>query len=369
MEEGSPWFQVQESALAESCVMVYRSFHEAKQELIGHVRRDRVDGVRLVLGKEYANNVEQAALCLRSITHGKCGDTLAHIACRCGSLNILRFLCEEVKCLLESQNRDGKRPLHEAAQLSRLDIVQFLIDQGCQIDPLKRADWTPLMLACTKDDLQVVQALVAGGANTRLRNKDGWTAFHISCREGHVHIMSSLLDLFPDAWNTSSRNKRTPLHTAALHGQLQCVKLLLMRGDYPPDVADNCGTTPFMDAASADQVAILDCLAELQKADVTMMDMLGNNSLHLAAQAGAASAVLSLVEKYGLDINSINTWGQTPLHLSAKAGQDDVVQLLIVLGAVCSVRDKKGRTAYDLAKNNGHNTCCLLLQSHNMEKQ
>ncbi|XP_037282261.1 ankyrin repeat domain-containing protein 16 isoform X2 [Rhipicephalus microplus] len=328
MEEGSPWFQVQESALAESCVMVYRSFHEAKQELIGHVQRDRVDGVRLVLGKEYANNVEQAALCLRTITHGKCGDTLAHIACRCGSLNILRFLCEEVKCLLESQNRDGKRPLHEAAQLSRLDIVQFLIDQGCQIDPLKRADW-----------------------------------------EGHVHIMSSLLDLFPDAWNTSSRNKRTPLHTAALHGQLQCVKLLLMRGDYPPDVADNCGTTPFMDAASADQVAILDCLAELQKADVTMMDMLGNNSLHLAAQAGAASAVLSLVEKYGLDINSINTWGQTPLHLSAKAGQDDVVQLLIVLGAVCSVRDKKGRTAYDLAKNNGHNTCCLLLQSHNMEKQ
>ncbi|XP_049267383.1 ankyrin repeat domain-containing protein 16-like [Rhipicephalus sanguineus] len=50
--------------------------------------------------------------------------------------------------------------------------------------------------------------------------------------------MSCLLDISPDAWNTSSRNKRTPLHTAALHGQLQCVKLLLKRGHYPPDVAD-----------------------------------------------------------------------------------------------------------------------------------
>uniref|UniRef100_A0A224YT37 Alpha-latrotoxin n=1 Tax=Rhipicephalus zambeziensis TaxID=60191 RepID=A0A224YT37_9ACAR len=308
--------------------MVYCSSHEAKQRLIEQVQRDSVDGMRLILSKECGNDVEQTALCLRTITHGKCGDTLAHVACRCGSLNILRFLCEEVKCLLESQNYDGKRPLHEAAQLSRLDIVQFLIDQGCQIDPLKRADW-----------------------------------------EGHVHIMSCLLDISPDAWNTSSRNNRTPLHTAALHGQLQCVKLLLTRGHYPPDVADNCGTTPFMDAASADQVAILDCLAEYQKADVTKMDVLGNNSLHLAAQTGAACAVLSLVEKYGLDINSINSWGQTPLHLSAKVGQDDVVERLIDLGAVCSVRDKKGRTAYDLAKNNGHNSCCRLLQPHNMENQ
>ncbi|XP_049273261.1 ankyrin repeat domain-containing protein 16 isoform X2 [Rhipicephalus sanguineus] len=310
--------------------MVHCTSYEVTRRLFEHAQRGSVDDMRLILSKECGNDVEQAALSLRTITHGKRGDTLAHIACRCGSLNILRFLCEEVHCrlLLESQNYDGKRPLHEAAQLSQLDIVQFLIDQGCQIDPLKRADW-----------------------------------------EGHVHIMSCLLDISPDAWNTSSRNKRTPLHTAALHGQLQCVKLLLKRGHYPPDVADNCGTTPFMDAASADQVAILDCLAELQKADVTKMDVLGNNSLHLAAQTGATSAVLSLVEKYALDINSINSWGQTPLHLSAKAGQDDVVKLLIDLGAVCNVRDNKGRTAYDLAKNNGHNTCCRLLQHHNMEQQ
>ncbi|XP_049267389.1 ankyrin repeat domain-containing protein 16-like isoform X1 [Rhipicephalus sanguineus] len=164
--------------------MVHCTSYEVTRRLFEHAQRGSVDDMRLILSKECGNDVEQAALSLRTITHGKRGDTLAHIACRCGSLNILRFLCEEVHCrlLLESQNYDGKRPLHEAAQLSQLDIVQFLIDQGCQIDPLKRADWTPLMLACTKNDLEVVQALVASGANTRLRNKDGWTPFHISCR-------------------------------------------------------------------------------------------------------------------------------------------------------------------------------------------
>ncbi|XP_075553422.1 ankyrin repeat domain-containing protein 16-like isoform X5 [Dermacentor variabilis] len=292
--------------------MLYCSTDQTKR-LMEHAQRDSISDMRLILSKECGDSVEQIAQYLQKITYEKSGDTLAHVASRCGSLKVLRFICKEVNCLtlLESQNHDGKRPLHEAAQSSRLDVVQFLIHQGCQIDPLKRADWTPLMLACTKNHLEVVQTLVARGANTNLRNKDGWTPFHISCREGHVRIMSCLLDMFPDAWNTSSKNKRTPLHTAgmclcrtcckikqecqvkSLHGHVQCVKLLLSRGCYLPDVADNCGTTPFMDAAQADQVAIMDCLAELQK-----------------------------------------------------VGQHDVVKLLIGLGAICNARDNKGRTAF-----------------------
>ncbi|XP_065282245.1 ankyrin repeat domain-containing protein 16-like isoform X4 [Dermacentor albipictus] len=298
--------------------MLYCSPDQTKQRLMEHAQRDSISDMRLILSKECGDSVEQIAQYVQKITYEKCGDTLAHVASRCGSLKVLR---------------------------------------------------TPLMLACTKNHLEVVQTLVARGANTNLRNKDGWTPFHISCREGHVHIMSCLLDMFPDAWNTSSKNKRTPLHTAALHGHVQCVKLLLSRGCYLPDVADNCGTTPFMDAAQADQVAIMDCLAELQKVDITKMDVLGNSSLHLAAQAGAISAIWSLIEKYALDVNSINSWGQTPLHLSAKVGQHDVVKLLIGLGAICNARDNKGRTAYDLAKDNGHKSCSQLLQPHNIKTQ
>ncbi|KAH6928686.1 hypothetical protein HPB50_018445 [Hyalomma asiaticum] len=123
--------------------MLHRRADEAKQRLIENAQRDSVDDMKLILTNECGTNVEQAALYLLTITHGKSGDTLAHVASKCGSLKILRFLCKEVNCLalLESQNYDGKRPLHEAAQSSRLDVVQFLIDQGCEIDPLKRADW------------------------------------------------------------------------------------------------------------------------------------------------------------------------------------------------------------------------------------
>lgn len=342
---------------------------ETNYELLEYAQHDDVGNVRLTLSQGCGDNVEKRTQCLQNVKYEKSCDTLAHVASRYGSLNVLRFLAKEVKALLESRNLDGKTPLHEAAQSSQLRVVQYLLEQGCHIDPLKRADWTPLMLACTKENLEVVQTLVSRGANTRLQNKDGWTSFHIACREGHVDIVSYLLDVCPDAWNSRSKIKRTPLHTAALHGHLECVRLLLSRGGDPPDLADNCGTTPFMDAAQADQSAIMDSLVQFHKVDVTRVDALGNSSLHLASQAGALSAIRSLVDKYGVDVNSVNSWGQTALHLSAKVGQHDALRLLISLGAKCDATDNKGRTAHDLAKDGNYHSCCSLLEVHDGTRQ
>ncbi len=87
------------------------------------------------------------------------------------------------------------------------------------------------MLACTKDCLCTVQTLVNYGASLLLRNKDGWNSFHIACREGHTAIVNFLLDSLPDRehWSTISKNGRTPLHTAALHGRADVVRILKNR--------------------------------------------------------------------------------------------------------------------------------------------
>ena len=45
-------------------------------------------------------------------------------------------------CILEDSNCDGKQPLHEAAQNRHVNCVQYLIEQGAEIDSLKRADWS-----------------------------------------------------------------------------------------------------------------------------------------------------------------------------------------------------------------------------------
>lgn len=83
-----------------------------------------------------------------------------------------------------------------------------------EIDPLKRADWTPLMLACTKQNEEIVRILVEHGASLTLRNKDGWNCFQLACREGNARIVSYFLDKSPFLWQTTSKNGRTPIHSA-----------------------------------------------------------------------------------------------------------------------------------------------------------
>ncbi len=66
---------------------------------------------------------------------------MLHLSVRFGHLDVLRWLSEEQSADLEQANLDAKRALHEAAQHSQLPCLQYLLDRGVAVDPLKRADW------------------------------------------------------------------------------------------------------------------------------------------------------------------------------------------------------------------------------------
>ena len=120
-----------------------------------------------ILGSEFDPN----AIVYRS------GDSILHMIARLGRTSALRFLLERFyhNLNIEQTNLEGKRPLHEASQYGKYDIVELLIKQGVQVDPIKRADWPPLMMATTKvgsdaqKDVQII--LDRGRASTALQNK------------------------------------------------------------------------------------------------------------------------------------------------------------------------------------------------------
>ncbi|XP_075455505.1 ankyrin repeat domain-containing protein 16 isoform X2 [Ascaphus truei] len=204
---------------------------------------------------------------------GRSGDTLLHYAARHGHLPILSYLVEMVGMDVEVLNSDYKRPLHEAASLGHRDCLLYLISKGAEVDCLKKADWTPLMMACAKRNLDVIKDLIEHRANPMLRNKDGWNCFHIATREGESAVIRYLLDVFPGIWNTESKIKRTPLHTAAMHGCFEVVAVLLERCNYEPDCKDSCGVTPFMDAVQNGHLRIAQLLIDKKKASPTKHPM------------------------------------------------------------------------------------------------
>lgn len=296
---------------------------------------------------------------------GPAGDTLLHCAARHGHQDILAYLAEAWDMDVEAANRDYKRPLHEAASMGHRDCVRYLLGRGAVVDCLKKADWTPLMMACTRKNLEVIQDLVEHGADPLLKNKDGWNSFHIASREGDPAILQYLLTICPDAWKTESKINRTPLHTAAMHGCLEAVKVLLERCQYEPDYRDKCGLTPFMDAIQCGHINIAWLLLEKHKACIGAEDFLGAQAIHRAAVTGQNEAIRFLVSGLGIDVDvKATSTHLTALHYAAKEGHVSTVQMLISLGADINSKDERNRSALHLACSGQHLACIkFLLQS------
>lgn len=287
---------------------------------------------------------------VRSKHFGRSGDTLLHYAARQGHLDIVQYLIKRVGMDVETYNNDYKRPLHEAASMSHLACVSYLLQEGAKVDSLKKADWTPLMMACTRRNLNVIQELLHHGADPALRNKDGWNSFHIACREGDPLVVQHLLLVTPDVWRTESKTRRTPLHTAAMHGCEEIVRILLERCGYTPDCADSCGVTPFMDAVRNGHLSVARLLLEKHQASPQATDMLGTQPVHQVAVTGQEEALWFLVRDLNVDVNQKATDMQlTALHYAAKEGHTSTIKTLLELGADLYVRDKKGRTALHMA--------------------
>ncbi|XP_059089525.1 ankyrin repeat domain-containing protein 16-like [Tigriopus californicus] len=239
------------------------------------------------------------------------GDHVAHLLCRSGQLDALRFLVDLDPALgiklFSVTNREAKGLLHEAAQYSQTAVMTYLLSvPGVAVDVIKRGDWTPLMLACTKaENGPIVQLLLSAGADASRVNKDGWTAFHLASRLGDVTI--------------------------------------------PVDQPDTCGSTPLMDSARCGIPSHLSLLHEHGHSCLAV-DTFGRQSLHIAAQAGQVTMVRWLVAEFGLAVEGLDKTGMTPLHLAVLAKQANTVQALLDLSARVSVADAHDRTPLDLAR-------------------
>ncbi|NXC42771.1 ANR16 protein, partial [Penelope pileata] len=293
---------------------------------------------------------------------GRSGDTLLHLAARHGHRHVLVLLLETHGMDVEVANGDYKRALHEAASMGHRECVSYLLGRGASVDCLKRADWTPLMMACTRQNLEVIKELVEHGANPLLKNKDGWNCFHIASREGHLQVLQYLLAVSPSSWDTESTIKRTPLHTAAMHGCFDAVELLLERCQYKPDSRDNCGVTPFMDAIQNGHVNIAQLLLEKHQACPMAVDVLGAQALHRAAVTAQDGAIQFLVSELGVNVNERATALQlTALHYAAKEGHTHTIQTLLSLGADVHAKDGKSRSALHAACAGQHAAAARIL--------
>ena len=108
------------------------------------------------------------------------------------------------------------------------------------------------------------------------------------------------------------------------------------------------GVTPLMAAAHTDNVEMTRLLLE-RGADPGALDRLKKNAMTYAAGQGSTDVVVILL-KAGVDPNAIYAHDLTALMWAAGYGRSATVKALLDAGARAELKDDRGKTALDMAR-------------------
>jgi uncharacterized protein len=176
-------------------------------------------------------------------------------------------------------DRQGNTPLHTAAQLGSIALIQKLIAKGADVNArtaksmfggrggggggfrAPAGEQTPLMAAARANQPEAMRALVAGGADPKLKAGDGSTLLMMAAGSAHVEAVKYAYELDPDTQALNDQ-KATVMH-AAVTGTAgtpqpeicKVVEFLASKGA-PLNTKDARGRTPFeiCDPIPLDQV-------------------------------------------------------------------------------------------------------------------
>lgn len=275
---------------------------------------------------------------------------------RSGNLEMVRQLLVTKPSMLTHREKTGEgwAAIHHAAADGQLDVINFLINAGCNPNlPSGEDDGEgnfeegipPLAVAVWKDQLAAVRLLLKAGADPTGPDRYGHSAPHTAALYNRITILNVLLAQGADPNQISSRRHQdeqlgwffygSALHVAAMNNAVESARILLAHGARRDECwADN--RTPLFYAAASGSVGVARVLLE----------------------AGADPNARERRKEYS------DVLDHTPLHYAASNGHLEVIKALLEHGADPSLREsQRNMTALELAINGEHESVVTLLES------
>ena len=153
------------------------------------------------------------------------GDTLLCIAARGGAARSVGALLA-AKANPNRANRFNDTPLMLAALNGNLDVVRRLVAGGALLDP---PGWTPLIYAATGGHDAIVEYLLNEGANVNAVSPNGTSALMMAVREHRLDTARLLIGRGADV-NHSNQDGATALSWAKRGNEVDLEKELRRAG-------------------------------------------------------------------------------------------------------------------------------------------
>ena len=95
---------------------------------------------------------------------------------------------------VEKTDPDGKSPFFWACKEGKLEIAEYLLELGSDINCKDANDNRPLHIACMSNHLPIVHLLLSHHCQVNCQNAQRLTPLHVAAQNGNVKIVEMLLD-------------------------------------------------------------------------------------------------------------------------------------------------------------------------------
>ncbi|XP_044037195.1 caskin-1 isoform X7 [Siniperca chuatsi] len=237
-----------------------------------------------------------------------------------------------------------------------------------------------LLQAVKTEDLLTVQKLLqrprpgkakllgsAKKVNVNFQDTDGFSPLHHAALNGNLELITLLLES-QAAVDIRDQKGMRPLHYAAWQGKAEPMKMLLKSGSSVNSQSDE-GQIPLHLSAQHGHYDVSEMLLQHQS-NPCIVDNAGKTPLDLACEFGRVGVVqlllssnmcAALLEPKKGDTTDPN--GTSPLHLAAKNGHIDIIRLLIQAGIDINRQTKAGTALHEAALCGKTEAVRLLLDS------
>ena len=261
--------------------------------------------------------------------------------------------------LLLAAGAFGGQDIFEAVTAGDLAKVKAAVDADPQaLEARNNYRQTPLILAIQKKKIEVAEYLLARGADVNAKETSGATPLSYAIAGGFTGLAKTLVERKADI-NAPAMWNMSPLPFALEFGQTDIAEMLADKGAVLPVEPGPASYRIFFSACSNGSAKLVDRMLEK---GFTIGDNQYSRGLPFLAAGGGSAAIVEKLIRLGFDMDRKNELGWAPLHAAAEKGHTQVAAILLSHGAAIDGRTLAGKSAYDIAVSLGKTEVAGLLK-------
>ena len=277
----------------------------------------------------------------------------------------IKFLLEQQGNPVNKSTHDNRIYLHWAAYKGNVEIVEYLIKKGSDINLEDSHGATPADFAATsgQSNPALYEAFFKAGLNPAKKYNDGANLLLLSIAFDKNLTLAEYFTTKGMSLKDVDNNGNTAFNYAARVGNIDLMKKIAAKG-----IKYNDNALFFAAQGNRRETTSLDAykyLTEELKLKPTAVNKSEENILHLLAAKPNQSEIITYFLGKGVDANKADKGGNTPLIKAAASRESAVLEQLLAVTKDINAKNVKGESALTIAVKSGtpENVALLLNKS------